>query len=63
MRWEWTALAKEARKAINARRGEVDGKSVKKGQHQNQDPTPSKDAVCRHCSKTRASEHRMLVES
>ena len=50
MRWEWTALAKEARKARNARRGEVDGKSVKKGQHQNQNPTPSKDAVCRHCS-------------
>ena len=45
IRWRWTAMAKEARKA---RKGKVMASAARK---KNQSPNPNKDAVCWHCGK------------
>ena len=40
------------RKGKEGKKGKGDGESVKRdGQHQNQNPNPSKDVVCWHCGK------------
>ena len=53
------SFGKGGKKGKRGKKGKGDGKRGKKeGQHQNQNPNPSKDIVCWHCGK-----HGMLIES